>query len=237
MKKIVIIKTGETFPELLPSSGDFEDFIMRELAAGSPEFVVVAAYKKERLPDFADVSAVIITGSHAMVSEHDDWSVALAAWLRDTAPYHIPVLGICYGHQLLAEAFGGRVGYHPGGREIGTVPIRLTEEGRKDRLLMSMPDAFWGHVMHEQTVLELPATATVLAANDFEKHHAFVIHDCIWGVQFHPEFTADIMHFYVERQKADLERAGLNVQQLHQSVKQHEYGQILLKQFLTVVSS
>ena len=79
-----------------------------------------------------------------MVTEQDDWSIQLARWLKNTSALSIPTLGICYGHQLIAAAWGGTVDYHPGGKEVGTVNIELTEAGKNDVLLGSMPERFLG---------------------------------------------------------------------------------------------
>jgi len=121
----------------------------------------------------------------------------------------VPVLGICYGHQLLAHAMGGKVGYHPGGREIGTVTIELTRAGQDDLLLGTLPDRFKAQVSHQQSVLELPANAVRLAANTFESNHAFRIGRCAWGVQFHPEFSEAIVRQYIEARYAALKNEKL----------------------------
>ncbi|MEL7568807.1 MAG: gamma-glutamyl-gamma-aminobutyrate hydrolase family protein [Bacillota bacterium] len=154
------------------------------------------AYLNKPAPELDDVSAIIITGSHSMVTDQDDWSMALCAWLRSHRSKCIPTLGICYGHQLISQAFGGQVDYYPQGKELGTVSIQLTEAGISDPLLGVLPRSFLGHVAHSQTVLQLPPGARILAKNDFEQHHAFVLDDCIWGVQFQPEFNAGITEAY-----------------------------------------
>ena len=64
--------------------------------------------------------------------------------------------GICYGHQLLAKAAGGEAGYHPRGKEIGTVRVDLVDGHNGDALFQSLPNSFAAHVTHSQTVLQLP---------------------------------------------------------------------------------
>jgi GMP synthase (glutamine-hydrolysing) len=161
----------------------------------------------------------------------------LAEWLRSIPAELLPVLGICYGHQLLAHAFGGEVGYHPQGVEIGEVGIELTEEGRKDQLLGCLPSSFPGYVTHAQTVIKLPVGAKLLAKNDFEPHHAFVIRDSMWGVQFHPEFTAAITRAYIDKQKPKLIQAGYDINKLLDNVQERGYGRALLRRFLELVRS
>jgi GMP synthase (glutamine-hydrolysing) len=133
-----------------------------------------------------------------MVTDNAPWSVRLAQWILSLHEAEIPVFGICYGHQLLARAAGGRIGYHPYGKEIGTVSVRLLPGCADDPVLQALPEAFLAHATHSQTVPALPAGATRLAANAHEPHHAFRLGECSWGVQFHPEYSVDIMRAYIE---------------------------------------
>lgn len=232
MKKLLIIKTGSTFPFIRDQYGDFEGHILQQIAVPMSDVIIAPVYLTKALPKLDDVSAIIITGSHAMVTAQDSWSVLLAGWLRNVRTTRLPVLGICYGHQLLAAAFGGTVGYHPGGEEIGTVKIELTAAGKQDALLGVLPDWFSAHVAHAQSVLKLPADAKLLAKNDFEPHHAYVIDDHIWGVQFHPEFNAGIIRSYIKTERDALTQAGKNVDALLAAVCDHACGKRLLCQFI-----
>ena len=237
MKPLLIIKTGSTFPAFQANWGDFDDFILTQLPDVGDALIAPVA-EKLWLPDYTAVSGVIITGSHAMVTDREPWSEFTADWLRGIPADTIPVLGICYGHQLLAHAWGGLVGYHPQGKEIGTVEIELTDAGRLDRLLGILPPRFPGHVTHAQTILHLPSQAKLLAHNEFEPHHAFVVNGNQWGVQFHPEFTAAIELCYIQEQRHDLERAGRDCATIEASVREHPFGRELLQRFyaLTAVS-
>ncbi len=235
MKPLLIIKTGSTFPEYKANLGDFDDFIRAQLP-GAAEVLVAPVVDRLWLPDYTAVSGVIITGSHAMVTDREPWSEFTADWLRVIPAGTVPVLGICYGHQLLAHAWGGAVGYHPQGEEIGTVEIQLTAAGRQDPLLGIMPPQFPGHVTHAQTVLQLPPQARLLASNEFEPHHAFVLNDNQWGVQFHPEFNATIEQLYIREQRSELEQAGRDVAAIESTVREHPFGRLLLQRFLALTA-
>lgn len=126
-----------------------------------------------------------------MVSERLPWSEAAAAWLRDAVALGLPILGVCYGHQLLAHALGGRVDYHASGREIGTVAIERLPAAADDALLAAAPARFVAHASHQQSVLELPAGAVVLARSAHDPHHAVRYAPRAWGLQFHPEFSVE----------------------------------------------
>lgn len=231
MKKLLIVKTGTSFPSVRERFGDFEDQIIHSIGKPQSDFIVSTVYEQKQLPAWTDISGVIITGSHSMVTDQSEWSLYVIDWLKQ-AFNAVPILGICYGHQLLAKAFGGVVDYHPDGAELGGASIRLTEAGKKDPLLGVLPDRFPAFVSHSQSVLKLPPDARVLAENSFEPHHAFVLGDRTWGLQFHPEFTADIAHGYIEQDKAHLQVKGYDIDELHRSVPEHSTTSILLRKFV-----
>lgn len=200
---LVIVKLGDSFPDLARRIGDFEDWITAGL--GRPASVIDPRAGQD-LPE--QVAGAIVTGSHCMVTDGAEWSERTARWLARLVERQIPVLGICYGHQLLAHALGGDVSWHPGGMEIGTVDVRLTAPAAADPLLGGLPQSFPAQVVHGQSVRRLPEGAVLLAANEFEPHHAFRVGANAWGVQFHPEFSELAMGGYVEHLAADLPDAG-----------------------------
>jgi GMP synthase (glutamine-hydrolysing) len=117
--------------------------------------------------------------------------------LRDAVASGLPILGVCYGHQLLAHALGGRVDYHASGREIGTVGIERLPAAEQDALLAAVPQQFSAHASHQQSVLELPAGAVTLARSAHDPNHAVRYAPRVWGLQFHPEFSVEIMRGYL----------------------------------------
>lgn len=200
-KPILIASAGSTFPDLKNDLGDFADWIENGLDAPGTVARLDVRHCAE-LPDATDYAGIVVTGSHAMVTDRLDWSERLAAWLAGAVARDVPVLGICYGHQLLAHAVGGEVGYRPQGRELGTVSIELTSDAAADPLFRHMPVRFAGNMAHEQSVLSLPPGAVRLAQSEGEANQAFRVGSCGWGVQFHPEFSADVMRQYVDRSDA-----------------------------------
>lgn len=232
MKKIYIFQTGHSFSDMIPEYGDFDDWIIRESGETQTDFCAVDVLGGEPLPDYESCGGVIITGSHAMVTDNLDWSLAIEAWLRGALEHEIPVLGICYGHQLIAKAFGGQVDFHPEGIEIGTVPVTLNYSSHNDALFKELPRQFSAHATHSQTVIQLPETAVHLGKNDYEPNHAFRIGECIWGVQFHPEFNAEVMKGYIERQAEAIAKAGQEVKTLLSQVEETPSATQILRNFI-----
>lgn len=198
MKRICIIKTGSTFSETRARYHDFEDWIADKLEPARSEVFTVDVQAGEALPALDRCDGVIVTGSHSMVTDEEAWSRHTAEWLADVVKQEVPLLAICYGHQLLAKALGGVSGYHPKGMEIGTVEIELTDDAKDDPLFGGLPKRFKAHTIHSQTVLTLPADALRLAFNAHDENHAFRIGQKAWGVQFHPEFDKAVMNAYID---------------------------------------
>ncbi len=197
---LLIVQTGSTLPAVRARHGDFPDWFRRGLGMRRDEIDVVVA-EHGTLPTPGAHAGVIVTGSPAMVSERLEWSERTARWLTDTIDAGSAVLGVCYGHQLLAHALGGRVDYHPAGREIGTVTIETLDDAAGDALLADAPARFSAHASHQQSVLELPHGAVALARSAHDPHHAVRYAPKAWGLQFHPEFSVAIMRGYLDARR------------------------------------
>ena len=192
---------------------------------------VVAAFAGEALPSAETVTALVITGSHAMVTERQEWSETFSGWLARVVTLGVPVLGICFGHQLLAQALGGTVGDHPGGGEFGTVTVQVTDNACSDPLFGGLPNMFPAQLFHRQSVLHLPPGAQVLATSPREPHQVVRFAERVWGVQFHPEFDEEIMADYLTFSREKLIEYGFDPVALQQEVRITPVAQALLQRF------
>lgn len=231
MNDFIIIKAGTTFPNTAKQYGDFEDWTRNGLGLEAEQVSIVNATRAQNLPSSRDCSGVVVTGSHAMVTDCEAWSERLVEWIAELLDAEVPYLGICYGHQLLAKAAGGQVDDHPRGQEIGTVNIQRISTQTPDPLFHGMPAQFPAHVTHFQSVCQVPESAIRLAENEFEKCHAMRIGTCAWGVQFHPDYNRHIMQSYIEEQAAGLAAAGRNQSEIEQSVRDTTDAARLLLRF------
>ncbi len=227
---ILIIKAGTKLSSLADTAGDFEQWIISAMHRPTEDFSIISVATGDVLPDPASISAVVITGSTAMVTDSSAWVDSTVTWLRQLADTAVPVLGICFGHQLLAHTFGGDVLDNPQGVEVGTVDMYLTDAAANDALFADMQN-MKVQTSHRQAVMQLPATAIRLASTAMDKNHAFRYRDNIWGVQFHPEFNAAITCKYIEYYRQDLLQAGLDMTQKIQACHETVAANKILQRF------
>lgn len=228
MKKLYIIKCGSTFDSIKNDYKDFEHWIIDKFENKDKNIVIINAQKNEKLPTLTKNDAVILTGSHSMVTHEESWSLEVEKWLPKLIEDKVPLLAICYGHQLLAKSLGGVSGYHENGMEIGSVDINLEENAKNDEIFSKLQNSFKAHTIHSQTVIKLPKNATRLAFNNHDKNHAFRVGSCAWGVQFHPEFDENIMNLYI---KEVAKKKDLDVEKLTSFSENTNVATTILKEF------
>ena len=231
MKPFLILETGQPVPSL-KRHGGFPHWIRVAAGLDGREVKICNVAEGEALPKADDFSGVLITGSGAMVTERADWSERSAEWLREAAHAGVPMFGICYGHQLLAHALGGEVGYNPVGREMGTVELELHDHAGHDPLFAGLPNAFPAQATHLQSVLRAPDGATVLARSAQDGCHAFRWREHVWGVQFHPEFSTAHMRGYVHEKREALAGEGRCPHRLARSVSAAPHARRVLRRFV-----
>lgn len=230
---LLIIKTGRTIEPLLRRRGDFEDWFRQGLGCSGARVVDVEA--GERLPTVSEVGAAVITGSPAMVSDRLPWSENTAAWLREAMAHGVWLLGVCYGHQLLAHALGAPVGPNPRGPEVGTSRVELTPEGALDPLVGHLRTGFLAQTIHYEAVLSPPVGARLLGTSARDPCQAFALGERVWGLQFHPEFDAEVLSTYVSERREDLRADGLDPEAILDGIRETPEAWDLLARFARIV--
>ena len=187
--KLTIIETG-LVPE--PIRGEFEDYpaMFRRMmdGVGAYGFDTVSVVKGDALPGPEGLQAVMITGSPAGVYDDEAWIGPLMEFIRQAAAADVPLVGICFGHQILAEALGGKVVKSEKGWGVGrhtydvvTCPAFIDE---------ACPPEISAAVSHQDQVVQLPPGAHVIAASDFTPY-AGLYYPAAPALSFqcHPEFN------------------------------------------------
>lgn len=111
----------------------------------------------------------------------------LIAYLREKA---VPILGICYGHQIVGESQGTRVLHDTSQNKVGTFPVALTDAGKADPLFSTLPPTFQAQYGHKDSLESVPAGATLLATGERCRTSALRYGRSLYTMQFHPELTA-----------------------------------------------
>lgn len=164
--------------------------IFRELAdAAGIRFVEIDLHAGDPLPELDDFDGLWVMGGSMNVWEEDEhpWLIPEKKLIRDVVENRrMPFLGICLGHQLLAEALGGKA-EPTEAQEIGLFPITATAAGIEHPLLKNLPQpSLWVNV-HRAEVTRLPAQAIVLARSEVCPNHVMQVGDWAYSCQFHPE--------------------------------------------------
>lgn len=208
---VSIIQLGSPPSDLQNVHGGQSDWVKRALASVDITLDIVRPHEGDALPAPTAIDGAILTGSWSMVTDLEPWSVSTATWVREAMDVQLPLFGICYGHQLMAQALGGTVGFHPQGREIGQHLIRLREEAFNDPLIPGTPGAFLANLTHEQTVLKPPATAVCLGESDHDAYQILRYSQSAVSVQFHPEFDPAILAACLLRRQSVFTGEGYDI--------------------------
>lgn len=145
-------------------------------------------------PDLAkieDYDLLLVLGGKMSAYQEEEfpWLRTEKEYIRKAISSNKFVLGICLGSQLIAEVIGGKVFLHEHW-EIGFMPMRLTEEGKRNPFFYNIPEKFMAIEFHQDT-FSLPESALLLASSPGCKNQAFSIGDRVIGLQFHPEITKE----------------------------------------------
>jgi GMP synthase (glutamine-hydrolysing) len=232
---LLVIKTGSTLPSVAARRRDYETWITTGSGFLAADVRVVTVYQDEPLPTPQSVDGIVVSGSSAMVTDRASWSERTAEWLLTAISVGKPVLGICFGHQLLAQACGGQVEDNPRGRQVGTVDVTLKPAAEADRLFGVFSEPLHVPVCHRQCVTRLPPDATWLAESPLDAFHAVRFGASAWGIQFHPEFDVPILRAYIDSFREDLAREKIDAQAIWNDAMDSADGTILLRRFADIV--
>ena len=184
---IGILQTGRAPDALRPDHGDYPDLFVRLLAGHGLTFRNYEVLDGVLPASATECDGWLITGSRFGAYEDHPWIPPLEAFIRKVQAANVPMVGICFGHQIIAQALGGKVEKYPGGWSVG----RTEYDWGGETVALNA----W----HQDQVTQRPAGARVCASSDFCENAALVYGDTIFTMQAHPEFHRDFAADIIEK--------------------------------------
>lgn len=210
--KIAIIETGRPPEQIRSQHPSYPQMFERLIGErGSFSVLFIPAHDGATLPSTSDFDGLLITGSPAGVYEGHDWIAPLEELVRKSAIANKPQVGICFGHQLMAQAFGGKVEKSDRGWGVGVHTYNVTKP--KDWMNPAIGRIACA-VSHQDQVIDAPAGAEVLAGSDFCRNGTLsYAQGPAISFQMHPEFghdfATDLINIRRNRIPADIAETGL----------------------------
>ncbi|KAH7123489.1 class I glutamine amidotransferase-like protein [Dactylonectria estremocensis] len=196
--RLAILETDETPVSIAETQGSYGEIVERLVrrgfaqAEGSvPELHITKwdVVKAQSYPSLGEIDGIFLTaGKYAAYDEYP-WASKLIGFLKQSYIGHIPILAICYGHQILARALGGTVIKNPKGCELSVTRIDLTPSG----IDLFETDHLNLHQMHLDTVVDLPSGMQTLGSSAISEVQFMYEAGRVLGVQGHPEANGFII--------------------------------------------
>ena len=203
--KIGILITGHPPAETTDAHGSYADAFELLLTGRGFEFENWACVDGEFPQSVHDADGWLITGSKFGAYEKHQWIAPLEDFIRSAYSKDIPIVGICFGHQILAQALGGEVKKFAGGWSVGKVDYNLQDHSGPVSL----------YAWHQDQVVTLPKDATVTGSTPFCEYAALVYKNKAnknkaYSLQPHPEFTTEFFNKLFAARKAGLPQAAID---------------------------
>lgn len=187
--KIGILQTGHSPEGLIAEYGDYGEMFVRLLGGNGFDFQIFSVVDMEIPTSITQADAWLITGSRFGAYDDLPWIAPLEDFVRAVITAKIPMLGICFGHQIVAQALGGTVQKYSGGWSVGATQYAL--RGSETTVTLNA----W----HQDQVTKLPDSAQIEASSQFCENAIVTYGDDVLTIQAHPEFGAGFVQGLIEK--------------------------------------
>ncbi len=196
--RIGILQTGDAPEELQDKHGNYNDMFVRLLGQNHAEFQFdVFRVIDSQIPHDVNLcDGWLITGSKFSAYGKQPWIPALKEFIRQIVAAGLPLIGICFGHQIIAEALGGRVEKSEKGWGLGLDTYSIAPGSA-----LSALDHITLNIFHQDQIVKLPPNAEVFASSDFCQYAGLYIGDQVMTIQAHPEFKTEFNSELLEVRK------------------------------------
>jgi len=212
MMRIGILLVGRASEDLVNQYGTYADMLVALINSEEKifEFKTFNILDDEFPDDHLECDGWIITGSPHGVYEELPWMKTISQLINDIYDAGLPILGVCFGHQLIAQALGGDVEKSQKGWGLG---LHTYQIDNKSGYMGNLAEEITLNICHQDQVTNLPRGAVVYARSDFCEYAGFYIKDKVLTMQAHPEFLVDFTKDLLNARRDVLFQKSLSTQQ------------------------
>ncbi len=202
--KFSVFKAGRATRRTRERIGDTERMFIDLLARPGDQWDVHDVEHGEFPESVNDYDGFVISGGPASVNDQDPWVLRLLETVRQAHRENISLLGICFGHQVVARALGGEAEVNPKGWDIGLTEVELTPQGRELAALMGAPQPLRILETHRDVITKLPPGAVHLAQSELTLYEMFHLGESVLCLQGHPEMDNEEVREIISRRRESL---------------------------------
>lgn len=192
---ILFITCGHVSEKIQSRFGNFDNQFSLITKIKHNAYTICDKWSDASQIELKSFDGIIVSGSSSMLDENRPWMLAAIELIQKALKQEVPLLGVCFGHQLLGKACGAAVGPNPNGRRLGTRTVNIKDTGNP--LLKGLPQKLDVFVSHRDVILENNANFKVLGTAAHDQFQIIHAGKNAWGVQFHPEWHTSIMECYL----------------------------------------